>query len=155
MTSTLRIQVLLESELRRHLHFGIIELENDTQPNRTDLVRGDHVRFKIVARNEGDLPFRRIAGFLSETRFASFRTEQFGIHDLRPREEVVIGKVDARILENPSEYEGGDWLVRLTLIATATIDEVTIRESERGVAYRPQRRARIYGDAPRSIPLSS
>ncbi len=155
MTSTLRIQVLLESELRRHLQFAVIELENDTDPGRAELVRGDRVRFKIVASNDGDLPFRRIGGFLSETRFASFRPERFEVQDLRPREEVVVGRIEARILENPSDYDGSDWLARVTLIATAAIDDVTIRETERGVAYRPAPRARSLGNVPRSIPLSS
>lgn len=155
MTSTLRIQVLLESELRRHLRFAVVELENDTDPGRAELVRGDHVRYTVVARNDGDLPFRRVSGFVSETRFASFRPERFEIHDLRPREEAVVGKIEARILENPSEYDGSDWLARVTLIATASIDDVTIRETERGVAYRAAGRTRSHGNAPRSVPLSS
>ena len=155
MTSTLRIQVLLESELRRHLDFGVIELENETDPGRADLARGDHVRYKVVARNNGDLPFRRVSGFLSETRFASFRPERFEIQDLRPREEAVVGEIEARILENPSDYDGSDWLARVTLIATAAIDDVTIREAERAVTYRPSRRGRPLAATPRSVPLSS
>jgi len=156
MGSSLRIQVLLESELRRNLQFSVADLENETSPGAAVLRRGDFIRYRLFVRNDGDLPFRRVAGFATETPFVAFSPIRFEIQDLRPREEVAIGTVHARVLSDPSRFEGTDGLARLTLVASAALDEVTVREADRSVGYVPARRAApSFGSTPRSIPLSS
>jgi hypothetical protein len=159
MSGLQNIRDLLQRELLRLLSVECVEFENVSSPGAHGLAAGDRVRFRLVLRNDGDVPFDRIAGVAIPTDLARFAPLRFEVRDVGPGEDAVLGTIEGSVSRPPSGFGAADGLASVTLSAVARLSEMAVRETDRVVPYltprRSARRGRWTGPAPRSIPLSS